>query len=143
MNEKKTHDDPNGSGSTASSDEQAQLGNLAIVASGYVRPKDRKPYDHTITFEEYNYYAQRTREEEKSYEAPSMDWKALLFSKKDEKKTEAETSDGAAVEGGRADISDEEWVNASRIMRLTSWGSCEWIHKYSIMMIDSRHLWIL
>ena len=119
MTEKKNRG-PNDGGSQASDE---QVADLRTISTGYVRPKDRDPYDHTVTFEEYHYYAQRTREEEKAYESPSMDWKALLFGKKEKVETSA---DGAVIEGrGRTEISDEEWVNANRVLRLTSWGSCE------------------
>ena len=91
-----------------------QVVELMTGPSDRVRPIDRKPYDHTITFEEYNYYAQRTREVEKTYAAPGMDWKALLSKK--------EGASGG--EAGRVEIADEEWVNANRALRMASCGSC-------------------
>lgn len=104
----------------------ADAQDVAIASSTYIRPQHRQAYDHTISFEEYYYYAQKTREEEQHLEAPKTDWAELLFMKKKDKRQ----PDAAAVapstidDTGRLQITDEEWTNASRMMRTASWGAC-------------------
>ena len=96
------------------------------TSADYIRPKDRKPYDPTVTFEEYNYYAKKTREEEKAYDAPSINFRALLPSGKKDK-SDVESSSWAEAEAGRVEITDKEYADANRLLRLASWGSCEWM----------------
>ncbi|TAQ85399.1 hypothetical protein B7494_g6290 [Chlorociboria aeruginascens] len=96
--------------------------------STYIKPQGRKPHDPAVTFEEYYYYAQRTREEEKTIEAPSTNWKHILLRKKTETEfvlpaPNLEESNFTSSEN-RLEISDEEWTNASRAFRTASWGAC-------------------
>jgi hypothetical protein len=94
----------------------------------YIKPQGRKPHDPDVTFEEYYYYAQRTRAEEAAIEAPKTDWREILLRKK--KSAEGQTpvshltADDFANREHRLEISDEEWTNASRMFRTASWGAC-------------------
>ena len=47
-----------------------------VVQSTYIKPQARKLYDPDVTLEEYCYYAQKTREEEKHLEGPKTNWRA-------------------------------------------------------------------
>jgi hypothetical protein len=109
----------------------------ASVSSTYIRPQARKLHDSAVTFEEYHYYALKTREEEKALPAPKTNWREILLRKKPatdiaqtnsqlqpEKYGEAPTNVNLANRGARLEISDEEWANASRAMRSASWGAC-------------------
>ncbi len=99
--------------------------------SGYIKPQYRKPHDPDVTFEEYYYYAQKTREEELTYEAPKIQWREFLSRKKtthtdvtDPHASGAEKITGNATDG-RLEITDEEWANASRLFRTASTGACK------------------
>lgn len=103
-----------------------------LVVSTYIKPQARKPYDPSVTFEEYHFYAKRTREEEKLIEAPKTNWKELLLRKKAE--TEIEVNEPSTLQvhneklahrAARIEISDEEWTNASRAFRTASAGACK------------------
>lgn len=102
----------------------------AYTSGAYVKPQQRKPHDNAVLFEEYYYYAQRTREEEKTLESPSLNWREFLSRKKNN--ADALHHDGnheAQMEvnanaAGKIEITDEEWTNASRAFRTASWGAC-------------------
>lgn len=93
-----------------------------------IKPQARKPHDPNVTLEEYLYYAKQTREEEKSYEPPKLVWRELLKGKKAVKNdngTEKQVSNlDFSTQEARMNISDEEWVNASRALRSASVGAC-------------------
>lgn len=109
---------------------------LSANHSGGIKPQSRRPHDPDVTFEEYHYYALRTREEELTFEAPKTNWKHIVLRKKTpndsgnnvngdsalQTSTEAKLSQPASH---HIDISDEEWTNASRAFRTASWGACE------------------
>lgn len=110
------------------------VGSSPPVPSTYIKPQGRKPHDPDIKFEEYFWYAKRTREEEKTIESPKTNWRALLFKKSPDQ------DNGNVVEGKhqlsgsnygnrthRLEISDEEWTNASRAFRTAGWGACEYL----------------
>lgn len=102
-------------------------------ANVMIKPQAREPHDSSVTFEEYHYYAKRTREEQKTFQAPPTDWRHVVLRKK------RVAVPGAGGEGpgtelaeksfahraDRMDISDEEWTNASRMFRTASWGACK------------------
>ena len=103
-----------------------------VVPSTYIKPQGRKPHDPDVRFEEYYYYAQRTREEEKTFESPKLNWREIVLRKKtghDEKEvthsSQHLTGENFADPAHRLEISDEEWTNASRAFRTASWGACE------------------
>lgn len=99
----------------------------------YIRPQHRDIHDHTVAFEEYHYYAQQSREEEKTFESPKLVWSEVLLRKKDERDVRENamtsvrelTEEDLSNPSHRLKITDEEWVNASRAFRTTSWGACE------------------
>ena len=105
-----------------------------LAASSYIKPQARKPHDPNITFEEYHYYALRTREEEKHFESPKLNWREIVLRKKSEQhdtgnpdsSAVAFTEDKFVHPTSGIEISDEEWTNASRAFRTASWGACEW-----------------
>ena len=107
-----------------------------LAASGqasdftYIKPQMRKTHDPAVLFEEYNYYAHKAREEERTVEAPMTNWRALLSRKK---QTSNNSDDAAAhmpseeelgSRANRLEITDEEWTNASRAFRTASGGAC-------------------
>ena len=106
-----------------------------VTSSTYIKPQGRKPHDPDVRFEEYYYYAQRTREEEKSFDSPNTNWREILLRKKTAVGTGKEgpgaqptqhlTEADFANSEHRLEISDEEWTNASRAFRTASWGACE------------------
>lgn len=103
------------------------------VTTALIKPQARKPYDPDVTFEEYHYYAQKTRAEELTYESPVMDVRRLLHRGKGAKedphaiacRTNLTAEDFTSHEK-RIKISDEEWTNASRSLRTASWGACKY-----------------
>ncbi|KUJ09903.1 uncharacterized protein LY89DRAFT_627230 [Mollisia scopiformis] len=97
--------------------------------STYIKPQARSPHDAAVTFEEYHWYALRTREEEKTLESPRLNWREFLVKKKagHDEKAQGEThltAENFANAENRLEISDEEWTNASRAFRTASWGAC-------------------
>lgn len=100
------------------------------VGEGYIKPQARKLHDPDVTFEEYHYYALRTREEEATAPKPITRWREILLRKKPEAEGreqvgETVTSDlNFSNRANRIDISDEEWSNASRAFRTASSGAC-------------------
>jgi hypothetical protein len=103
------------------------------VLSTYIKPQGRKIHDSAVEFEEYHYYAQRTREEQRTLESPILNWREVVLRKKNAADTELPdaatqtqlTEANFAHRSNRLEISDEEWTNASRAFRTASWGACE------------------
>ncbi|TRX88695.1 hypothetical protein FHL15_010367 [Xylaria flabelliformis] len=90
--------------------------------SSYYPPRQRKVHDSAVTFEEYHYYAQRTREEQLLLEAPQWQWRGVFSSKK--KTAEAGHGQVSHAEASHGQlVTDEEWTNASRAFRTASWGA--------------------
>jgi hypothetical protein len=114
-----------------STPDEVVLANHRIENPTYIKPQGRKPHDPDVTFEEYYYYAQRTRAEEAAIEAPKTDWREILLRKKKSAAIEGQTpvshltAEDFANRENRLEISDEEWTNASRMFRTASWGACE------------------
>lgn len=101
-----------------------------VVQNGYIKPQHRHVHDPSVAFEEYHYYAKRTREEQKTYEKPKTNWREIVLRKKNEQQVAEQsgaklTDDILANPNRRLEITDEEWTNASRAFRTTSWGACE------------------
>lgn len=104
-------------------------GSSPIAPSGYIKPQARLPHDPAVTFEEYHWYALRTREQEKGYEAPKTNWKGLILRNKKKEPADVANLQQASdrkfsTAEGRLEITDEEWTNASRAFRTASWGAC-------------------
>ena len=101
-----------------------------VAQSPFIKPQARRLHDPAVTFEEYHYYAQRTREEEKHFESPKLRWREIINrgTNKDAPQIDAGTDgkvpkDNFADKENRLQITDEEWTNASRAMRTASWGA--------------------
>ncbi|KAL9086648.1 MAG: hypothetical protein Q9159_004057 [Coniocarpon cinnabarinum] len=105
-----------------------------VVSSEYIKPQARRLHDPDVKFEEYRYYALRTREEEKHLESPKLRIRQLLSRRttaeaaSDRKDSASEpqpipTELNLANRENRLHISDEEWTNASRALRTASWGA--------------------
>lgn len=103
---------------------------VAGPLSTYIKPQARLPHDPAVTFEEYHYYAHKTREEEKTLESPILNWREIILRKKEhdgDNKGHSEnhlTASNFANRENRLEITDEEWTNASRAFRTASWGAC-------------------
>jgi hypothetical protein len=105
-----------------------------LVQTSFIKPQARKLYDAKVTFEEYNYYAEKTREFEKSLTAPNIQILSLLTRKKQNDSSASETNGEVATSKqidlnmakleNRLQISDDEWVNASRAFRTAGTGAC-------------------
>lgn len=99
-----------------------------VVSSTFIKPQARKPYDTDVSFEEYNYYAQKTRQEELTLEPPVLNVRQLFG--KNHRGAQSDTPTNTLTEEDfkdtkrRLEISDEEWTNASRSVRSASWGAC-------------------
>jgi len=96
----------------------------------YIKPQAREPHDPNVTFEEYHFYAKRTRKEESAIESPKTNWREIVLRKKNPAGV-VTTTEGTTLTGesfasreNRLHISDEEWTNASRAFRTASWGAC-------------------
>lgn len=87
----------------------------------YHPPSQRKVHDSDVTFEEYHFYAQRTREEQRLMEAPKWQWASLFSKNKEEKHAVNEKHESRGNSGSV--ITEEEWTNASRSFRTASWGA--------------------
>ena len=113
-----------------------QGGNLDHPAT-FISPSQRKAYDKGVSFEEYIYYAERTRAEQKEH-LPNPEKAGGLIAQVLRRKSVSSvhgqdsssdspgadtTQNGEKVDDreGRAVITDDEWRNASRMMRTASW----------------------
>lgn len=97
-----------------------------------IPPQRRKLHDSSVTFEEYFYYAQRTRAEEDAQPKPKSErsWTSILFPSKSDGGVRQVESHGEGHKGKnladprvRATVSDEEWTNASRALRTATRGA--------------------
>ncbi|KAJ5309609.1 uncharacterized protein N7443_002070 [Penicillium atrosanguineum] len=96
-----------------------------------LRPQHRKLHDRSVTFEEYHYYAQRTRAEEDLLTEKETGVLSIIFPSKNDSGVQPETKNVtrdastmniSSVENRRL-ITDEEWINASRALRTASRGA--------------------
>lgn len=108
-----------------------------MVTSTAIKPQARKLHDPDVSFEEYCYWALRTREEERNAPAPKTNWRELILRKKpasereqdlqaddDDKRGSVAPNVNISTREDRLQITDEEWTNASRAFRTASWGAC-------------------
>lgn len=117
-----------------------------VAPSTYIKPQARGLHDPNITFEEYHYYARKTREEEKDLKAPMLNWREFMMRKKNQQNAIGEESNAErdpakyhtevnfANRDNRIEISDEEWTNASRAFRTASWGACKYCKIPTVML---------
>ncbi|KAJ6115202.1 Amino acid transporter transmembrane [Penicillium sp. IBT 16267x] len=98
-------------------------------SSTLIKPQAREPYDSAVSFEEYNYYAHKTRAEQELLEPPVLNvrqWfrKSSENDASNQDVTTTLTEDDFTNRARRLEITDEEWTNASRAFRSASWGAC-------------------
>ena len=116
-------------------------GEEIVHASTFIRPQDRKLHDPDVKFEEYFYYAQRTRvlEQEDNFQDQKKSLTDVLLHRSSQNHPQG-NSNGSSPPAGkervdlpnvniakqenRLEISDEEWMNASRMFRSATWGAC-------------------
>ena len=94
--------------------------------STYIRPQARKLHDPDVNFEEYHYYANKTRQEQDGMPSPKSQWTKLLRGKKQGADDGSDLHQPDVNLGDpqmRLTITDEEWTNASRAFRTASWGA--------------------
>ena len=116
------------------SDKESEFAGQGIVA--YTRPQMRALHDKSITFEEYHYYALRSRAEEDLDHRTSKNangsrgFLSVLTGKdpspvaSDEKRRRSTVPDvNLSVPDNRAVVTDEEWTNASRALRTATAGA--------------------
>ncbi|KAJ5698580.1 transcriptional regulator family: Fungal Specific TF [Penicillium macrosclerotiorum] len=108
-----------------------------IIQRTLIKPQERDPYDPNVTFEEYAFFAEKTRTEEMASEPPALNLRQALgdvnirgrFARPSAhafraicdflcEKEEQESYNS------RLEITDEEWANASRSFRSSSWVAC-------------------
>ena len=125
-----------------------------IAQSTYIKPRARLLHDPAVTFEEYQHYAKRTREEQDHLASPKLRWRQIInrsTHNEDALRMDAVT-DGKITEvpefnigneENRLQISDEEWSNASRAMRTASCKSSYLLYHFPILTKFgfSRHIW--
>ena len=111
-----------------------RLNSMANLDADYVLPQMRKFHDPSVTFEEYHYYAQQTRAEElaakNNDQTGSKGLLATLFPSKSDNGVQTVQSIGPPREKkesvspdltARPTVSNEEWTNASRALRIATW----------------------
>jgi hypothetical protein len=107
-----------------------QVPSQEVVYNTLIKPQAREPYDPSVTFEEYFFYAQKTRAEELTLESHVLNIRGVLGGKRGNPDhdiqitTHLDAGDFTHRER-RLLITDEEWTNASRTLRSASWGACE------------------
>ncbi|KAH8177883.1 transmembrane amino acid transporter protein [Sarocladium implicatum] len=123
-------------------DNREGLGNIPVdkedrsdsvgSSTAAIPPQRRALHDSTVTFEEYFYYAQKTRAEEDLQPKTKSErsWRSIIFPSKSDGGVSQVNSHGDGHEGKnladprvRATVSDEEWTNASRALRTATRGA--------------------
>jgi hypothetical protein len=99
-------------------------------SSTLIKPQAREPYDASVSFEEYTYFAEKTRAEQELLEPPVLNVRQFFRKSSDndalnQSVTTHLTEEDFTDRTKRLAISDEEWTNASRAFRSASWGACE------------------
>ncbi|KAK8009810.1 hypothetical protein PG990_008775 [Apiospora arundinis] len=106
----------------------AKAGNDVVVGElvAVMKPQQRKLHDPTVTFEEYLHYAQQTRIEEASHPPVGRETKlwSLIFPSKSDAGVAQKEASGEKANPSSADVSDDEWTNASRALRTATRGAC-------------------
>lgn len=93
------------------------------IFDGHVQPQHRKLYDSSVSFEEYVYYAEKTRQDQNAAEHEEKGRKIsllkVIFPPKSNKTVLSEkmANLNTSVAGQRAVVSNDEWVSASKAMR--------------------------
>ncbi|KAF9694088.1 hypothetical protein EKO04_007726 [Ascochyta lentis] len=95
----------------------------ASFFDGRVRPQHRKLYDPSVSFEEYLYYAEKTRVDQKATDqdggGQEVSLLKIMFPPKSSKVVLSEkmANLNTNIASQRAVVSNEEWINASKAMR--------------------------
>jgi hypothetical protein len=100
-----------------------------------LHPSQRVPHDINVSFEEYHYYAEKTRAEENASINHDVEKWSLFDTLLHRKKTPALLATGTTTQlseksvkeeelPAHLPIADSEWNNASRLMRTATAGSC-------------------
>lgn len=105
---------------------------LSIDSSSQaVPPRLRKLHDPDVTFQEYQHYAKLTREEEELRPEPVIGKNFLAYLIPNLQKVETGPVEVSATVDtnmssveARKQITDEEWLNASRALKTASAGAC-------------------
>ena len=102
-------------------------GPAGAASMSYTALQQRKLHDNSITFEEYNYFAEKTRSYEDSDPPPARNGiLSVIFPRKSGSKSSATTTTTVHPEktertysnpNARIQVADEEWINASRALR--------------------------
>ena len=141
-------------------DVPAYDGNATTGATtSLVKPQHRRLHDTNVTFEEYNYYARKTRAEENASSATHTSEKtsvmALLLRRKaappthDDSDTSTPPGEKNLASAGnknladpstRLEITDDEWSNASRMMRTANWAACFYLITTDILGVSGRKI---
>ncbi|KAF3396160.1 hypothetical protein F1880_006898 [Penicillium rolfsii] len=103
----------------------------ASETSTAIPPQHRSLHDSSVTFEEYHYYAQKTRAEEDTMGGRETGWLSLIFPSKSDggvQQTTTNVSKDASTinytsKENRMTITDDEWTNASRALRTATRGA--------------------
>jgi hypothetical protein len=138
-------------GSIAVEGGDPRLSHSAARPSTFIAPQERLLHDPAVSFEEYHYYALKTREREDTEDAaismPKTRIRDLLIPPKStphdiiDAQTVTPPSEDDSVKGNgekrrsslnanlaeraqRAQITDAEWVNASRMLRSATGAAC-------------------
>jgi hypothetical protein len=111
----------------------------AASPSTAIHPQHRLHHDINVTFEEYHYYALKTRaveNEEAANDTTKTGILQILFPPKRSAVESTTTSPPSGIDGekgsadaprtkdGRLVVSDAEWINASRALRTATWAAC-------------------
>ncbi|KAJ5771974.1 Amino acid transporter transmembrane [Penicillium odoratum] len=98
------------------------------IQDSLIKPQAREPYDLGVSFEEYNYYAQKTRAEQELLDPPVLNVRQWFGGgggdSSSQDVTTTLTEEDFTNRARRLEITDEEWTNASRAFRSASWGAC-------------------
>lgn len=98
-----------------------------VRGDGAIPPRLRALHDKDVNFQEYQYYARLTREEQEALPPPQAGKNLLAYLIPNLQKsvvTEVERVDlNTSDREKRKQINDEEWVNASRALRTATAGA--------------------
>ncbi|MCJ1319021.1 hypothetical protein MMC15_004353 [Xylographa vitiligo] len=114
--------------------------------AGFISPQQRLLHDPNVTFEEYRYYAEKTRAEERALKETEVGRTGLMqilfppksspkpvfnsqgavgeFDEKGTARRQSSVNANLADRSTRQVVTMEEWTNASRAFRTATWAAC-------------------
>ena len=110
-------------------------GPYGMSSMAYTLPQLRKLHDSAVSFEEYHYYAEKTRAEEDAqahHNTGGQGMLSMIIPSKSDKGVQQEGEKRGSIiaqtvnlsnPDKRAEISDEEWTNANRALRTATWSA--------------------